>query len=137
MCFRRQSLVSEVRERMGAELEVNECLDEAGLIEITRNADVVLLERAPITKNVIREMKNARVIIRHGVGYDSIDVKAATEAGIMVCNVTDYCTQEVADHAIAMLLALARSLFPLGSGGPLRWLGRVRGPGSATGASMG
>lgn len=111
--FPEESLVSQVREHLGAELEIHECLDEAGLIEITRNADVVLLERAPITKNVIQQMRKARVIIRHGVGYDSIDVKAATEAGIMACNVTDYCTQEVADHAIAMLLALARSLFPL------------------------
>jgi D-3-phosphoglycerate dehydrogenase len=56
-------------------------------------------------------MERCRLISRHGVGYDTLDVQAATDHGIMVCNVTDYCSQEVADHTMALLLALARSLF--------------------------
>jgi phosphoglycerate dehydrogenase-like enzyme len=53
------------------------------------------------------------VIIRNGVGFDSVDVAAARERGIAVCNVPDYGTEEVADHAIALAMALCRQLFPL------------------------
>jgi phosphoglycerate dehydrogenase-like enzyme len=56
---------------------------------------------------------NCRAIIRVGVGYDSVDIDAARERGIAVCNVPDYGTEEVADHAIALALALCRQLFPL------------------------
>ncbi len=110
--FPEESLVTAVREHAGAELEVHQCRDEAGLIEITRDADAVLVEMAHITRRVIENMTRCRLIGRHGVGYDTLDVAAATDAGIPVCNVTDYCTSEVADQAMAMLLALARSLFP-------------------------
>src|SRR5690606_10048029 len=48
-----------------------------------------------------------------GVGYDSIDLEAAARHGIAVCNVPDYGTEEVADHAIALAMALCRQLFPL------------------------
>ena len=58
-------------------------------------------------------MRNCRAIIRNGVGFDSVDTEAAAKAGIPVCNVPDYGTEEVADHAIALTLALYRQLFPL------------------------
>jgi D-3-phosphoglycerate dehydrogenase / 2-oxoglutarate reductase len=106
-----ESLVSEVKAHTGVDLEVHHRHDEEGLIEITRDADAVLVETAHITRRVIENMTRCRLIGRHGVGYDTLDVDAATEAGICVCNVTDYCTCEVADHAMAMMLALARSLF--------------------------
>ena len=109
--FPEASLVSEVKRLTGADLEVHHVKDEDRLIEITRDADAVLVEMALITRRVIENMTRCRLISRHGVGYDSLDVEAATDHGIMVCNVTDYCTQEVADHAMSLLLALARSLF--------------------------
>lgn len=108
--FPEESLVDQVRIQAGADLEVHHIHDEDGLIEITRDADAVLVEMAHITRRVIENMTRCRLISRHGVGYDTLDVDAATDAGIMVCNVTDYSTSEVADHAMAMLLALARSL---------------------------
>lgn len=113
--FPEATLIEEVRRQVSAELAVNECLDEDGLIQITRQADAVIVERARITKRVVEAMERCRIMVRHGVGYDTLDVGAATEAGICVCNVTDYCTPEVADHTMALLLALARSLFPLDS----------------------
>ena len=109
--FPEESLVSQVRIHAGVDLEVHHIHDEGSLIEITRGADAVLVETAHITRRVIDNMTKCRLISRHGVGYDTLDVDAATDAGIMACNVTDYCTSEVADHAITMLLALARSLF--------------------------
>jgi C-terminal binding protein len=54
-----------------------------------------------------------RVIIRNGVGYDNVDIRSAAENGIAVCNVPDYGTEEVADHALALILALIRQIKPL------------------------
>ncbi len=59
---------------------------------------------------LLEKMRNCKVIVRVGVGYDNIDSLKARELGIMVCNVPDYGTEEVADHAIGMLLSLARGL---------------------------
>ncbi len=78
------------------------------------DAHALILWHGPlITADVIARMKNCRAIIRNGVGYDSVDIAAAAKAGIPVCNVPDYGTEEVADHAIALSLALYRQLFPL------------------------
>lgn len=104
-----------VLEEANARLEIHECREEDGLLEIVRDADGLLVERAPITRKVIAGMERCLVMARYGVGYDCIDVDAATDAGIIVCNVPDYCVAEVADHTIALLLAQARSLFQLDS----------------------
>jgi phosphoglycerate dehydrogenase-like enzyme len=58
-------------------------------------------------------LRKCRALIRNGVGFDSVDIVAARERGIAVCNVPDYGTEEVADHAIALTMALCRQLFPL------------------------
>jgi phosphoglycerate dehydrogenase-like enzyme len=77
-------------------------------------ADALILWHGPqITAAEIAQMPNCRAIIRNGVGYDSVDTVAAAAAGIAVCNVPDYGTEEVADHTLALTLALYRQLFPL------------------------
>jgi phosphoglycerate dehydrogenase-like enzyme len=86
----------------------------APLPEEALGADVLLLwHNIPITAEVIARLPRCRALIRNGVGYDSVDTKAAAARGIPVCNVPDYGTEEVADHAIALTLALCRQLFPL------------------------
>ena len=79
------------------------------------DAHAVILWHGPllVTSSIIAQMKNCRAIIRNGVGFDAVDIAAAARAGIPVCNVPDYGTEEVADHAIALTLALYRQLFPL------------------------
>src|SRR5688572_18798124 len=78
------------------------------------DAHALILWHGPlIDGGIISRMKNCRAIIRNGVGFDSVDIGAAAKAGIPVCNVPDYGTEEVADHAIALTLALYRQLFPL------------------------
>jgi phosphoglycerate dehydrogenase-like enzyme len=78
------------------------------------DAEAIILWHGPlIDAAVIAKMRNCRAIIRNGVGFDSVDIAAAAKAGIPVCNVPDYGTEEVADHAIALTLALYRQLFPL------------------------
>jgi phosphoglycerate dehydrogenase-like enzyme len=78
------------------------------------DATAIILWHGPlVTAEVIARLKKCRAIIRNGVGFDSVDIAAAAKAGIPVCNVPDYGTEEVADHALALTLALYRQLFPL------------------------
>lgn len=77
-------------------------------------ADAIILWHGPLVDaGVIARLKRCRVIVRNGVGYDTVDTRAAAARGLPVCNVPDYGTEEVADHAIALTLALCRQLFPL------------------------
>lgn len=84
----------------------------AEIAALVRDADAVIAQFAPITAEVIAAMGKAKVIVRYGVGYDNVDGAAAREAGIPVCNIPDYCIDEVADHTLAFLLALTRQVVP-------------------------
>ena len=74
---------------------------------------LIVWHNTPIGEAGISRLKNCRAMIRNGVGFDSVDIDAARRCGIDVCNVPDYGTEEVADHAIALIMALCRQLFPL------------------------
>ncbi len=74
---------------------------------------LILWHNIPLDAGVVARLQNCRALIRNGTGYDSVDIKAAARRGIPVCNVPDYGTEEVADHALALTLALCRQLFPL------------------------
>jgi len=82
------------------------------IVEVARDADVVMIQslRPLIGRPVIEQLERCRCIVRVGIGYDSVDVAAATERGMMVCNVPDYCVEEVADHALSLLLAGVRHI---------------------------
>ena len=64
----------------------------------------------PLNGDIINRLDSCKIIVRAGVGFDHIDIDAAAKRGIPVCNVPDYGTTEVADHAIALMLGLARGL---------------------------
>lgn len=96
---------------VGAELSINDITDEAEVAKITEGADVVIDLYAPITRRVLSGLAPGATVIRYGMGYDTIDVEAATELGIRVCNVPDYGADTVADHTIALALASLRRLF--------------------------
>ena len=74
---------------------------------------LIVWHSLPIDERFIARLSRCKAIIRNGVGFDSVDIKAAAAHGIPVCNVPDYGTEEVADHALALALALLRQLFPL------------------------
>lgn len=94
--------------------------------EICSARALIVWHNTPITAAGIAQLQNCRAIIRNGVGFDSVDIAAARERGIAVCNVPDYGTEEVADHAIALTLALCRQLFPLDAEAKnLGWVIRV------------
>lgn len=82
------------------------------LIPAVADADAVITQFAPVNADVIAAMKNARVIVRYGIGVDNVDLAAARSAGIPVCNVPDYCIDEVADHTLAFILSTTRQVVP-------------------------
>ena len=96
-----------------ATLSVAQCTNEGQVIEAASDADALIVQYAPITEKVIRSLRSCKVISRYGVGIDMINLAAASRRGIYVCNVPDYCQEEVSDHACALILALARKLKPL------------------------
>lgn len=94
----------------GVEYQLHQVKTEDDVIAVARNADGILLQYAPITGRVLDALPRCRVAVRYGVGVDTIDLAAATERGVVVANVPDYCFEEVSDHALAMALALWRGV---------------------------
>jgi len=80
------------------------------ILAVARDADAVLVTYAKLPGDLLRELKRCKVIGRFGLGVDNIDIPAATACGITVTYVPDYCLHEVSDHAMALLLALARKI---------------------------
>ena len=95
---------------LGVELRSAQCKSEEEIIELTRGADAVLNCYAKMTARVIEKLDRCKIIARYGIGVDNVDLAAATRAGILVTNVPDYCIDEVSDHTLALLLALARQI---------------------------
>jgi len=105
----------EIIESAGGELAAFHCKTEEDVIAATQGADAILVQWAPITRTVMQQLPHCRVIVRYGIGIDNIDLDAARSRGIMVCNVPDYCIDEVADHTFALAMSLARQLPPIDS----------------------
>jgi len=95
---------------VGCRLEAKRLKERSELISLTRDADVVITQFARIDAEVISAMKQVRVIARYGIGVDNVDLEAARAKGIPVCNVPDYCIDEVADQTLAMALDLTRRI---------------------------
>ena len=96
----------------GLELRSGNNKQVPALKSLVAEADAVITQFAPINAEVIGAMQRAKVIVRYGIGYDNVDVKAARERGIPVCNVPDYCIDEVADHTLAFILGVTRQVVP-------------------------
>lgn len=99
-----------VIEGAGFELVAAQCKSEEDLIEVARDADAVITQYARVGAKIINAFTNCRLIARYGNGVDIVDVEAATQRNILVTNIPDYCVDEVADHAMAMLLSCIRKL---------------------------
>lgn len=78
------------------------------VVAATRDADAVVVNMVPITRPLVETWTRCRTVIRHGVGYDNVDLKALDDARIPLCYIPDYCVEEVAEQAIALLFACAR-----------------------------
>jgi D-3-phosphoglycerate dehydrogenase / 2-oxoglutarate reductase len=99
-----------VLQAAGVEYRLHQAKTEDDVIAVARDADAIILQYAPITGRVLDGLPRCRVAVRYGVGVDTVDLTAATERGVVVANVPDYCFEEVSDHALAMGLALWRGV---------------------------
>ncbi len=83
---------------------------EGEIIEAVKNATVILNDHSPVNRAMVDQLENCKLIIRYGHGYDTVDVDACTEAGIIVTNIAGSTSEEVSNHALTLLLASAREL---------------------------
>ncbi|HEY3060515.1 MAG TPA: C-terminal binding protein [Chloroflexota bacterium] len=86
--------------------------DPALVVEQAADADALVVSWVSLTRTEIAQLRACRVIARFGIGVDMIDLDAATDHGILVCNTARYCLDEVSNHAIALLLMLNRQILP-------------------------
>ena len=93
-----------------AELVVASKADVASLTELAKTCDAIMTNWAKVPEAVIAAVPNCRIVARLGIGLDNIDVAYCTRQGIPVTNVPDYCLIEVAEHALALILTLARKV---------------------------
>src|SRR6266481_4141498 len=102
----------EILSRNSVSLIGKQCKSAADLLSLVSDADAVITQFARIDASVVTAMRNARVIVRYGIGVDNVDLESARAHGIPVCNVPDYCMDEVADHTLAFVLATTRQIVP-------------------------
>lgn len=95
---------------IGAKLLVVEAADSASLVAQLKDADLVVNHWGQFDQSLIRQLDRCRAIVHPGTGFDQIDAEAATEYGVVVVNLPIQCLDEVANHAIAFVLALNRKL---------------------------
>jgi len=99
-----------VLSKIGAQLSLAEEAKPEAILRVARDADALMATYAKITAEMIRQMTRCRIISRFGIGVDNVDIPAATERGIVVTKVPDYCIDEVSDHAMALLLSAVRKI---------------------------
>jgi D-3-phosphoglycerate dehydrogenase len=102
----------EILEPLGAELVLasRDCTTEDEVIAAASDADAIFVREAPLSRRVLDSLPRCRIVARYGVGVDNIDLQYARKKGIYVANVPGYGTEEVSDHAVALLLACIRRL---------------------------
>jgi D-3-phosphoglycerate dehydrogenase len=99
-----------VLEEQGFTVVLEQCRTEEDVIEKCQEAAGIINQYAPLTEKVLSSLPNCKVIVRYGVGVDNVDLDAASDVGIQICNVPDYGVEEVSDHALALIFTLARKI---------------------------
>ncbi len=102
----------EILEAAGIEPVVAPDASESTLAELAADVDAIMFCFAQVTGKVLEAATNCKIAARYGIGVDNVDIAKATDLGIVVTNVPDYCMDEVTDHALGMILALNRRLVP-------------------------
>lgn len=100
----------EILAAIDAELVLCNCATEEDVICQCANADAILLDMAPMGSKAVNALKKCKVVSRYGVGYDNLDIAACTERGVQATNVPDYCAEDVAEHALALMMACLRDV---------------------------
>ena len=79
-------------------------------IRLAEGAEIVISAGAPLAREFLSALPQLKAIVRLGIGVDNVDLHAATELGIPVANVPDFCSEEVAEHALGLILAVTRKI---------------------------
>jgi D-3-phosphoglycerate dehydrogenase len=96
--------------RLEPQIRMAKSVAAEDILAVARDADAILVTYAKLPGELLRQLTRCKAIGRFGLGVDNIDIKAAAELSIAVTYVPDYCMHEVSDHALALLLALARKI---------------------------
>ena len=99
-----------ILKKIDAELKLCCCESAENIAEQCAQADAILLDLAPMSGKAIAGLKKCKVISRYGVGFENVDIAAASAAHIQVTNVPDYCMEDVSDHALALMLSCLRHI---------------------------
>lgn len=97
----------------GAQLKGYDCVTEDEIIKAASDADVILTFGGVITRRVMKSLPELKAVVRYGVGFDTVDIQAATDNNIMVVNIPDFCWEEVANHVIMLILAQSKKLIKM------------------------
>ncbi|MFP4482030.1 MAG: C-terminal binding protein [Thermovirgaceae bacterium] len=111
--FPDMSIEEEELSKIGAELRLSDSDDPEALLSEGKESDALLVNFAHVGADVINRLEKCKIISNAAIGVNNIDVDAATRKGIMVANVPDYCTEEVADHTVALFLSGIRKIVHL------------------------
>ncbi len=103
----------QILQSAGFELDIAQCKTGDEIAQAAQGASALLVQWAPITREVLEALPDCKLIVRYGIGVDNVDLEAARACGVAVCNVPDYGIDEVADHAVSLALALGRQVFAL------------------------
>jgi D-3-phosphoglycerate dehydrogenase len=98
-----------------ATVVVDESNDRSGLLELVEDADAIMTDFGRIDRDVFERAKRLKVVVEYGIGVNNIDLEAATDHGVMVCNVPDASIREVAEHTLALVFCLARQIIKMDS----------------------
>lgn len=108
------ALERSVAQKYGFEIDKPmQCKTEEDVISVAKDADAIITQYAPITGKVLDACPKVKVVSEFGIGVDNIDIAACTMRGVVVCNVPDYCLEEVSDHTIALAMTLDRGVVRL------------------------
>lgn len=104
------TIEQKILEECDAELIVLNCENSSDMIDNCKEADGILLDMAPMDREVVESLTKCKVVVRYGVGYDNVDIQACNEKGIYVANVPDYCADDVSEMALALLFTCQRQI---------------------------
>ena len=103
-------LDEELIRQNGGTIRYGRAADEADRIRLAQEAEIVVVGGTPLTREFFTALPRLKGVVRLGIGVDNLDLTAATDLGIAVANVPDFCSEEVAEHALALILAVPRKI---------------------------
>ncbi|HMD86020.1 MAG TPA: C-terminal binding protein [Terriglobia bacterium] len=103
-------LDEELIRQNGGTIRYGKAVDESDRVRLAERAEVMVVGMAPLTRGFLAAVPLLKGVVRLGIGVDSVDLEAATDLGIVVANVPDFCSEEVAEHALGLIFAVTRKL---------------------------